>query len=80
MRHSELSVNQSNEPKEHLEMKIRKEFCKNYPILVIDPINGYQLKSQTSILKIFGRKTQQLENFVTISMKYNKKKNKKTMG
>ncbi|ETO31709.1 hypothetical protein RFI_05409 [Reticulomyxa filosa] len=83
LRHSELSVNQSNKPKVREQkrrkekqeinekniwkqkMKIRKEFFyKNYPTLVIGPVNGHQLESQTSILKIFERKGKTLATLI----------------
>ena len=41
--------------------KIRKEyFCKNYPTLVITPIHGILLQSQTAVLKLFGKNTRRI--------------------
>lgn len=44
-------------------MKIRREyFCNNYPTLVITPVNGHLLKSQTAIVRLFGRNIKGLAN------------------
>lgn len=41
--------------------RIRREyFCKTCPTLVITPINGKLLKSQTAVVKMFGRSSQKI--------------------
>ncbi|ETO00500.1 hypothetical protein RFI_36939, partial [Reticulomyxa filosa] len=56
-------INEKNVWKQ--KMKRRKDFfCKNYPTLVIGPVKGHQLKSQISILKIFGKKGKTLAELI----------------